>query len=375
MIVSIMVSSQQKKRLITIGVIVILIIATLFTGYFLTVLRHKNSETPDTTLGATATNNEKDGDDSAHSSFTTANAGACLTWNDSESTKTNNAGNSNPGSTPVSDFEQTSCDNEHRFEVSSREDLSTYPTSEFGDNAPLPDITRQAQLREELCLAPTLAYLGGTFDQAGKYSVASILPPAAAWENGDRTLLCGVQATDENGKVILTTGNAATQDQSRVYAPEQCVAITPAQSTRVVDCAQDHQLEITQIVDLKTIFPEGVPSIEDQDSHLRDICTQAAIDYLGGDDPLYYSTLQPFWTAINENSWTGGSHSANCALVFANPEATFGTLTGSAKHDLLINGQPPAPRPERAPVVNPEAAASVHPPEAVEPAVAEEPAE
>lgn len=274
-------------------------------------------------------------------SFTSADAGTCLTWDAS--------------SGAVSGFEQTDCAGEHRFEVSSREDLATYPNSEFGASAPMPDLTRQAQLREELCLAPTLAYLGGTFDQLGKYSVASILPPQAAWDQGDRTLLCGVQATDENGNVIATIGKAATQDQSRVFDPGTCVSIDASSATHKVDCAQAHQMETTQIVDLTTVFPQGTPSIDDQDNYLRGVCTQAARDYLGGDDPLYYSTLQPFWSTIQANSWTGGSHSVNCSLVFANPDNSFAVLTGSAKGGLTINGAPPASRPERSPIVNPDA--------------------
>ena len=113
-------------------------------------------------------------------SFTTADAGSCLTWQVAEDgTHTN--------------FEQADCAGEHRFEVAAREDLATYPTSEFGPEAPLPNQTRQAQLREELCGAATLRYLDGKYDPNGRYSIAPILPPADAWQNGDRTMLCGLQ--------------------------------------------------------------------------------------------------------------------------------------------------------------------------------------
>lgn len=316
-------------------------------GYAYTSMQENGGDTPtDTSASAGATSTV------AVASFTTADAGSCLTWDNSTGT--------------VSGFEQTDCEAEHRFEVSSREDLSTYPNSEFGANASMPDLTRQAQLREELCLAPTLAYLGGTFDQLGKYSVASILPPQAAWDQGDRTLLCGVQATDEAGHVIATVGKAATQDQSRVYQAGTCVSIDAASATYQVDCGVDHQLETTLIVDLLPVFPQGTPTVEDQDNYLREVCTQAARDYLGGDDPLYYSTLQPFWGTIQANSWTGGSHSVNCSLVFANADNSFGMLNGSAKGAFTINGNPPESRAERAPIVNPEALTAATP--AAEPA-------
>ncbi|MCQ9343027.1 septum formation family protein [Corynebacterium kozikiae] len=272
-------------------------------------------------------------------SFTTADQGACLTWDTVDGLPSN--------------FQQTDCAMPHRFEVASREDLGAYPTSEFDDQAPMPNRTRQAQLREDLCLSPALAYLGGTLDPLGKYSVASILPPQEAWDAGDRTMLCGIQATNESGEPQITEGRAAEQDQARVFAQGDCVAVDNLSVTRTVDCAEPHQLEITQTVDLEPLF-DHVPTIEEQDNALRLTCLQAARDYLGGDDPYYYSTLQTFWTTVPESSWTGGSHSVNCALVFVNPDATFGTLAGSARGAFTINDAPPAPMPPRDPIVNPE---------------------
>ncbi|GAA1475315.1 septum formation family protein [Corynebacterium felinum] len=273
-------------------------------------------------------------------SFTSADAGSCVTWK-VEGDK-------------ITDFEQTDCAAPHRFEVSFRENLATYPSSEFGPNAKMPNQTRQAQLREELCLAPTMQYMEGMFDQLGKYSVASILPPQESWDAGDRTLLCGIQATDENGVAVATSGKAKQQDQSRVVNAGQCVAVDATSATKVVDCAAPHQLEATAVVDLLQVFPNHTPSLEEQDQHLSKACTQAARDYLGGDDPLYYSTLKPFWTTIPANSWSGGSHSVNCSLIFVEGPG-FATLEGSAKGTFTINGNPPETRPERAPIVNPEA--------------------
>lgn len=100
--------------------------------------------------------------------FTTAEAGTCLTWQVDEEDRT------------VVDFERASCDDPHRFEVSTRQDLGAYPSSEFGPEAPQPDLTRQAQLREELCETSTMRYLDGRFDPTGRYSIASILPPPQA---------------------------------------------------------------------------------------------------------------------------------------------------------------------------------------------------
>ncbi len=272
--------------------------------------------------------------------FTTADVGACLTWDIAEDGT-------------VSNFQQASCDGEHRFEISARENLAAYPSSEFGRNASMPDLTRQAQLREELCQTPTLRYLGGRFDPVGRYSIAPILPPAEAWEAGDRTMLCGIQSTDASGVPMLTTGAAAEQDQAVVAQPGQCVYVDDSRSLRTVDCAENHQLETTAIVDLAPVFPEGTPSVEDQDRHLQDACTQAAIDYLGGEENLYQSTLQPYWGTLGQASWIGGSRSVNCSLFHATPEGGFSNLNGTARdgrEGLLIDGQPPAEQPERNPL-------------------------
>lgn len=272
--------------------------------------------------------------------FTTADQGACLTWNVAED-----------GS--VTGFEQTDCAVEHRFEVASRQDLAIYPTSEFGQDAPMPNPTRQAQLREELCGASTLRYLEGKYDPNGRYSIAPILPPAAAWEAGDRTMLCGLQETNRAGEQLLTTGRVAEEDQARTFAPGECVAIDGANNATVVDCGQPHQMEITSKVDLAPVFPDGTPSVEDQDKYLGDACTEAAHTYLGSEENLYQISLQPFWTTQQPASWEGGSHSVNCALVFSSPDGGFSELTGSAtggREALLIDGTPPPERPQRRPL-------------------------
>ncbi|QGU08554.1 putative membrane protein [Corynebacterium occultum] len=271
--------------------------------------------------------------------FTTADSGDCLTWDIDESGV-------------VSNFEQTPCSSEHRFEISAREDLATYPSSEFGLEAAAPDLTRQAQLREELCSTATIHYLDGRYDPVGRYSIAPILPPAEAWAAGDRTMLCGIQATDGLGNPVLTIGPAAEQDQARVSQPGECVFFDNARAPHILDCAEDHHLETTAVVNLRETFPDRVPSTEEQDGHLAEVCTAAAIDYLGEEEILYQSTLQPYWATIPSSSWNGGSHSVNCSLMSAHPEGGFSLLKGSATGEFTINGNPPEPQPERDPLTS-----------------------
>ena len=270
------------------------------------------------------------------SSFTAAQPGQCLTWDINEDGTTSN-------------FGATDCAEPHRFEISSREDLATYPSSEFGPGASAPDLTRQAQLREELCSAQTVAYLGGRYDPSGIYSIASILPPPEAWRAGDRTMLCGLQHTDDRGTILLSEGKAKNQDQALTANAGDCISIDAANGAHTVACEEPHSYEVTSKVNLANVF-DHPPSVEEQDEHLKNVCTQAAMDYMGGDDPLYFSTLAVYWTTLPVASWNAGSHSANCALFRPNADGGFATLQGSAKGPFTIDGQPPEQRPTRNPL-------------------------
>lgn len=265
-------------------------------------------------------------------SFTTADTGACLTWN---------VGNDGQ----VTNFEQASCDDEHRFEVSSRTNLATYPTSEFGPDAPRPDIERQAQLREELCESATTSYLDGRYDPNGRFSITPILPPADAWDNGDRTMLCGLQTTDQDGTPLPTKGRVKSQDQANIAQPETCRAVDDEQVLHDVPCDKPHQLETTAVVDLTEEFgDEEYPSIESQDEFLGQRCTEEAENYIG-DKELADTGLQPYWGAVAETSWNGGTRSVNCSLMHARDEGGFAELVGSAKDEVTIDGEAPAEAP------------------------------
>lgn len=315
--------------------------ATALTGYGLFSDSGSSStgQANDTTVNASPAPESTQKPKPKVASFTTADAGACLSWDITPEGK-------------ITNFEQADCAEEHRFEVSAREDLSAYPTAEFGPEAGVPGTARQAQLREELCRAPTLRYLDGRFDPTGKYSIAPILPPAPAWENGDRTMLCGLQTTDARGVPQLTTGKVSERDQARVYSAQSCLRIEESQTLTEVACGEPHHMEVTSTVNLRENFSDGYPADEAQDEFLADVCTRAGEDYLGGEENLYQSTLQPYWGAISEDSWRNGSYSVNCTLVHARDGGGFSTIEGTAREGrgaLTIDGGPPEERPERNP--------------------------
>ena len=273
--------------------------------------------------------------------FTEASAGDCVTWD------VGSDGN-------FSNFNVTDCADEHRFEVATVENLAIYPTSEFGPEAEIPDLDRQAQLREELCQGSTLNYLDGQFDPAGKYSIAPILPPADAWANGDRTMLCGLQTTNEEGIPQRTEGRVSEVDQANIAQPGECREIGDDQVLRTVDCAQPHQMETISVVNLAEEFSRGTPSIDDQNDFLASRCADDAIAYLGDEENLYQSTLQPYWGTISETSWNGGTRSVNCSLIHAGDDGdSFSEIVGTAtdgRDGFTINGKAPEKQPERNPL-------------------------
>lgn len=273
--------------------------------------------------------------------FTEAAAGDCVTWDvASDGTFAN--------------FSVTDCADQHRFEVATVENLAIYPTSEFGPEAEIPSMERQAQLREELCQGSTFNYLDGQYDPAGKYSIAPILPPADAWANGDRTMLCGLQTTDEEGIPQQTEGRVSEVDQANIASPGECREIGDDQVLRTVNCADPHQMETISVVNLAEEFSDGTPSIDDQNEFLASRCADDAIAYMGEEENLYQSTLQPYWGTIPETSWNGGTRSVNCSLIHPSEEdSSFSVITGTAKdgrEGLTIDGAAPTEQPERNPL-------------------------
>ena len=272
-------------------------------------------------------------------SFTDADTGSCVNW-------TPKPDGVNAGFTTVP------CAEKHRFEVSAREDLSLYPTSEFGENAKRPDLERQGQLTAELCNGPTLSYLEGRLDPEGRYQISPILPPASAWAEGDRTMLCGVMVPDAKGRSVETVGLAAETDQSRAFPVETCVRVDNNIPVEV-PCQEDHTWQVTEVVNLGEQFPDAWPDVEAQNGALNERCTEAARNFLGGDDALYNSTLTPFWTTIQSQSWAAGSRTVNCALTFGRQGGGFAVIAGDARQEFTIDGKPPAKQPPRNPLRNP----------------------
>ncbi|WP_072691370.1 septum formation family protein [Rhodococcus marinonascens] len=265
--------------------------------------------------------------------FASATVGDCLDWTSS----TESGGDR-------TDVAKVDCSQEHRFEVTSALDLSVYPGAEFGPGSRYPGALRFAVLRDEHCVPAVGNYLGANFDPNGKFSVGLMFPSESGWAAGERTLRCGLQFSSTAGTLLPFTGRVGEQDQSNIWDPGSCIGISQGVPTDPVDCAQPHAFEVISVVDLATRFPGPMPSVEDQDEYLEDVCTQASNEYLGSADALRDKTLTLFWDNLGLDSWLAGSRRINCSIG-KETDSGFSTVTGSAKGEILIDGVAPVPPP------------------------------
>jgi hypothetical protein len=260
--------------------------------------------------------------------FGTAAKGDCLSW-----TKPDR-----------SDLVKVNCSSKHMFEVAADIDMSRYPGKEFGPGSRFPDSLRLTELKEEHCVPSVQKYMSGRFDPRGKYIVGLMYPSPDGWQHGDRTLRCGLQVAASVG-TPPSVGSATEHDQSKVYEAGVCLGINQNLPTDPVDCAQPHAVEIVSTVDLAGHFTGGPPAKEDQDKFVEEECTRTSTDYLGGPDVIRNKTLTLFFDYIDARSWMAGSRKLDCMIGKGADREGFAPITGSARGDILINGQAPVPPP------------------------------
>ncbi|MFC4606137.1 septum formation family protein [Rhodococcus kronopolitis] len=264
----------------------------------------------------------------AGKAFGTAGVGDCLTWTKDD----------------AGDLSKVDCTDDHLFEVAAEVDLSIFPGTEFGPGSRFPGVLRFSELRDEHCTPAVNAYLGARYDPHGKFSVGLINPGEAGWAAGERTVRCGLQNSGTTGNLQPITGTVANQDQSKVWNGGTCIGINQNVPTDPVDCAEPHAFETISVVDLGAKFPDGFPTVEDQDRYLEETCTQASNEYLGPDG-LRNKTLTLFWDNVDLTSWLAGSRKVNCSVGKEIDTGGFASIVNSTKGEILINGAPPVPPP------------------------------
>ncbi|WP_283631954.1 septum formation family protein [Mycolicibacterium poriferae] len=265
--------------------------------------------------------------------FDHAKAGDCLSW---------------PDRTPDA-AEIVDCAAEHRFEVAESVDMRTFPGSEYGPEAPPPSAARIQQISQEQCSAAVKRYLGPRFDPNSRFTISMLWSGEKAWRTtGERRMLCGLQLPGPNNQQLTFTGKVAEIDQSKVWPPGTCLGIDPAtnQPTDIpVDCAAPHAMEVTGAVNLAERFPDALPPEPEQDTFIKDTCTQITDAYLAPIE-LRETTLTLVYSTISLPSWSAGSRQVSCSIGATLGNGGWSTLLNSAKGPLLINGQPPVPPPD-----------------------------
>lgn len=261
--------------------------------------------------------------------FGTASTGDCLSWSKADR----------------SDLVKVGCGDRHLFEVAADIDMSRYPGVEFGPGSRFPDSLRLTELKEEHCVPAVQRYMNGKFDPRGRYVVGLMYPSADGWAAGDRTLRCGLQFSASTGTPLPTTGGAAEQDQSKVFESGTCLGINQNLPTDPIDCAQEHSVEIVSSVDLAARFDGAPPAKADQDRYVEEQCTTAVNDYLGSPEAIRDKTLTLFFDYVDAASWLAGSRKLDCMIGKGTDREGFAPIVGSARGDILINGQAPVPPP------------------------------
>lgn len=257
--------------------------------------------------------------------------GTCLTW----SIDTRDQ---------VSTFDTVECSEPHRFEVAGRIDLSAVPG--FGEDTPLPSPADLAPVGTDRCLPMATDYAGGRqIDPAGRFTGTVVPPSAEGWNKGDHSVLCGIAASELDGRSALSTGLFAEADQHRRWEVGTCLGFTEEGLPGApVPCSDGHSIEIISAVDVNGVFPEGPfpPEPRVQSELTADACRQAGVAYLGDEETLRRTTLiSTQVNPISEVSWATGSRMVDCGLMKAAEPGPFAVLQGSAQQGVLIDGATP----------------------------------
>lgn len=268
-----------------------------------------------------------------NAAFNKAAAGDCLMW---------------PDTTPES-AKVVSCADDHKFEVAASVDMRTFPGSEYGPSAAPPSPARIQQITQEQCESAVRNYLGPKFDPNSKFTVSLLWPGDRAWRQaGERRMLCGLQLPGTNNQQQAFKGKVADVDQSKVWPAGTCLGIDTTTNQPIdapVDCAAPHAMEVTGTVNLAEKFPGALPAEPDQDGYIKDLCTKMTDAYLAP-VKLRTTTLTLIYPTVPLASWTAGSREVACSIGATLGNGGWATLVGSAKGQLLINGQQPVPPPD-----------------------------
>ncbi|MDD7942668.1 septum formation family protein [Actinomycetospora lutea] len=258
----------------------------------------------------------------------TTQPGSCLTWSRDD----------------AGDVREVDCAQSHLFESVGAVTAAQPP------GAPFPADPAWQQLVTDQCTPQARDYLQGRLDPAGRYKAGALKPTQAAWDAGDRTVRCGLQAPGRTGALFASTGRVTEADQAVVYDPGTCLGLAGKEVSDPTACSETHAAEVAGTVDLGTQFRGGFPSVDEQDNYLQPTCQRIAEQYVGSAQKLTDSKLTVYWTNLAEESWTAGTRRVSCNLGSLLADSSgFAPLTGKAADGVTIGGEAPATAPSLRP--------------------------
>jgi hypothetical protein len=249
-------------------------------------------------------------------------SGTCLDW---------------PANDPRA-LRRLNCAQPHIFEVTDSVEISAdYPSS-----ATPPDDKQWQQIANDKCTPVVTKYLGGKLDPFGKYSVSALKPTDDQWRAGDRKLRCGVHRVTTSGARLPTVNSAVGQDQSNIFDPGTCFALTETKGVGdPIGCDKAHAVEVVGNVDVSQAFPADFPQVDTQHTKLAELCAVVANKYTGGVD-LAAKKLTLDWDTLEEQSWTAGSRKVNCKVgALLQDGSGLAPITGTIRAAEAPSDQPP----------------------------------
>ena len=268
------------------------------------------------------------GEDAEERPALTTEPGRCLTW----------------GRDDAGDVREVECAQPHLFESVGAVTATQPP------GAPFPADPAWQQLVTDQCTPQATRYLQGRLDPAGRYKTGALKPTQAAWDGGDRTVRCGLQAPGRTGALFPSSGRVADADQAVVFDAGTCLGLAGKEVSDPVACGETHAAEVAGVVDLGTQFRDAFPSVDDQDNYLQPTCQRIAEQYVGSAQKLTDSKLTVYWTNLAQESWTAGTRRVTCNLgSLLADNSGFAPLTGKAADGVTIGGEAPATTPSLRP--------------------------
>ncbi|MBL7494076.1 septum formation family protein [Frankia sp. AgB1.9] len=239
--------------------------------------------------------------------------------------------------------QQVPCAEPHLFEAVS---TATLDPGVYPAGGAYPTETGWASITDRLCAPAASEFLGYPLDPDGLFATGAVRPSTNSWDEGDRSLVCGLRqrslvAAPPAGELPAFTGIVEGADQSLVYPAGSCLAETADGVQGTVPCEAPHQAVAVGAITLPARPGEVAPDTSQFQLLAEPRCMAIAKTYLGQD--FHDSpTAQTGWVWISAASWKAGSRSFTCTVDYRTATGALRTVT-SAPTGPVIPTNPAAP--------------------------------